>query len=151
MQQRPMFANPLPTRGRAPTAAYRDIGAGTAVDGASPHHLVSLLYGALADRIHAARGSLARGDVPAKAIAISSAVRIVEEGLAAPLNLKDGGEVAARLADLYDYLVRRLTLANLHSDLALIDECDRLVKTLREAWDGIADHPAAAGPAAPNT
>jgi flagellar protein FliS len=144
MQQRPMFANPLPTRGRGHTAAYRDIGAGTAVDGASPHHLVSLLYGALADRIHAARGSLARGDVPAKAIAISSAVRIVEEGLAAPLNLKDGGEIAARLADLYDYLVRRLTLANLRNDDAALDECARLVKTLREGWDGIADSAKAA-------
>lgn len=140
-----MFASHTSSPRRAPIAAYRDIGGRTAVDGASPHRLVSLLYGALADRIHAARGALARGDIPAKAKAISSAVRIVEEGLAAPLNLKDGGEVAARLADLYDYLVRRLTLANLHSDVAVLDECDRLVKTLREAWDGIADHPAAQG------
>jgi flagellar protein FliS len=134
-----MFATPHPHRGRLPAAAYRDIGAGTAVDGASPHRLVSLLYGALADRIHAARGALARGDVPGKAVAISSAVRIVEEGLAAPLNLKDGGEIAARLADLYDYLVRRLTMANLRSDDGALDECARLVGTLRDGWDGMAD------------
>ena len=146
-----MFANPHSTAGRAPISAYRDIGGRTAVDGANPHRLVSLLYGALADRLHAARGALARGDIPAKAKAISSAVRIVEEGLAAPLNLKDGGKIAARLADLHNYLVRRLTLANLHSDLALLDECDGLVKTLRDAWDGIADHPAALGAAAPQT
>jgi flagellar protein FliS len=146
-----MFATSPSSGRRAPIAAYRDIGGRSAVDGANPHRLVSLLYGALADRIHTARGALARGDIASKAKAVASAVRIVEEGLAAPLDLKAGGEIAARLADLYDYLVRRLTLANLHSDDAALDECNQLVKTLREAWDGIANSPAAQGTAAPQS
>lgn len=124
---------------RPSAAAYRDVGASTALDSASPHKLVSLLYTALSSQIASARGALARRDVAEKGRAISHAVRIVEEGLRAPLNMKDGGAIAANLHDLYEYIAQQLTLANLRNDDRLLDECARLVETLREGWDGIAD------------
>lgn len=126
------------TPARSSLAAYRQVGTGTSIESASPHRLVAMLYEGLSERIQTARGALARRDIPAKAHAIGSAVRIVEEGLSAPLNLRDGGEIAARLASLYDYLVRRLTHANLRNDDAALAECAALVRTLREGWDGIA-------------
>jgi flagellar protein FliS len=120
--------------------AYRDVGATTALDGASPHKLVSLLYGALASELAAARGAIQRGDVAEKGRAILHAVRIVEEGLNAPLNMEAGGALAANLRDLYDYILQRLTHANLRNDATAIGECARLIESLREGWDGIADH-----------
>jgi flagellar protein FliS len=125
---------------RKPSAvAYREIGATTALDGASPHKLVSLLYSALASQIAAARGALTRRDIAEKGRSISHAVRIIEEGLIAPLNMDAGGALAVNLRDLYQYMVQRLTLANLKSDEQLLSECSRLVESLREGWDGIAD------------
>jgi flagellar secretion chaperone FliS len=121
------------------TTAYREVGANTSVDGASPHKLVSLLYSALASQIANARGALARHDIAAKGRAISHAVRIVEEGLRAPLDMTAGGPIAANLNDLYEYMVQRLTLANLKNDAAMLSECAHLVETLSEGWDGIAD------------
>jgi flagellar secretion chaperone FliS len=135
-----MFSTPQTLGSRKPPAmAYREVGATTAIDGASPHKLISLLYAALASQIANARGALARGDIAEKGRAIAHAVRIVEEGLFAPLDMSAGGAIASNLHDLYVYLVRRLTLANLKNDDRLLAECARLVETVREGWDGMAD------------
>lgn len=117
---------------------YRAVAAQSAVDHASPHRLVALLYAGLAAEIAAARGAVARGDTAEKNRAVGQAVRILVEGLAAPLDYANGGEIAARLGALYDYLIRRLTHANLHHDDAALAECARLTATLQEAWEGIA-------------
>lgn len=124
---------------KASMNAYSDVGANAALDGASPHKLVSLLYGALSTQIATARGALARRDIPEKARAITHAARIVEEGLLMPLDLAQGGRIARNLADLYEYMLRQLTLANLKNDDAKLAECARLAETLREGWEGIAD------------
>jgi flagellar protein FliS len=140
-----MFSTSQTLGNRKPSATfYREVGASTALDGASPHKLVSLLYAALASQIARARGALARRDVAEKGSAISHAVRIIDEGLNAPLDMAGGGAIAANLHDLYDYMVHALTMANLKNDDAALGECARLVETLREGWDGIADQAEAA-------
>ncbi|MDE2628564.1 MAG: flagellar export chaperone FliS [Burkholderiales bacterium] len=134
---------------RKPAAlAYRDVDTSTALDGASPHKLVSLLYATLAGQIANARGALARRDIAEKGRAIGHAVRIVEEGLRAPLDLRAGGAIAANLHDLYEYMLHRLTLANANNDDAALNECARLVDTLRQGWDGMADAVRGATPVA---
>ena len=140
-----MFSSTSYFASRNPSAAaYREISATTALDGASPHKLVSLLYSALATQVANARGAIDRHDIAEKGRAIAHAVRIIEEGLRAPLDMRGGGAIALNLHDLYEYIVRRLTLANLKNDGAALSECAVLVQTLREGWDGIADqvHPA---------
>jgi len=124
---------------RPSVVAYREIGVSTALDDATPHKLVSLLYAGLANQIASARGALARNDIAAKGRAIANAVRIVEEGLQAPLDMERGGAIAINLHDLYDYMARELTLANLKNDDERLRACAKLVETLREGWDGIAD------------
>jgi flagellar protein FliS len=65
-------------------------------------------------------------------------VRIIEEGLRAGLNMKDGGELARVLQDLYGYINVRLTQANLNSDEAAIAECVGLIQPIYDAWRAIA-------------
>ena len=48
-----------------------------------------------------------------------------------------GGNLARDLDELYTYLTMRLTLANIRNDEAMLDECQRLVQPLREAWQSI--------------
>ncbi len=117
--------------------AYRRIAAETSVQGASPHHLVGLLYDALLHSIAAARGALARDDIAAKGVAIGKAVRIIEEGLKAGLNLEQGGDIAANLHGLYAYSVQRLTHANLRNDPAALEEVTQLIEPLADAWKQI--------------
>ena len=113
---------------------YRQVELHSRVDTAHPHQLVTLLFDGLLESIDTARGAMQRGDVLAKCNAIGRAVRIVDEGLKASLNLDAGGGLATGLSDLYSYLVLRLTLANAHNDLKALEEARALVEPLRSAW-----------------
>lgn len=118
-------------------SAYQRVGTETSVQGADPHHLVGLLFDALLQSIATARGSLARQDVTAKGTAIGKAVRILEEGLKAGLNARDGGEVAANLRSLYDYCIARLTHANLRNDEQALAEVAGLIAPVADSWKQI--------------
>nr|WP_315465650.1 flagellar export chaperone FliS [uncultured Rhodoferax sp.] len=115
-------------------AAYKRVDAETSVDAANPHKLVSLLFGALQQALASARIAMVAGDVQAKCKHISHAVRILEEGLIAPLDFENGGELAANLGALYDYCVRQLTLSNLRNDMALLDEVGELLADVASGW-----------------
>ncbi|MFP5307853.1 MAG: flagellar export chaperone FliS [Gammaproteobacteria bacterium] len=113
------------------TAVYGD------ADEASPHKLVEMLYGGVIERLASARGALQRGDRAAKLRALSAAMAIVEH-LRLSLDHAAGGEIAANLDALYDYIGRRLLQVNVHDDIDAVDELLRLARGLKTAWDGIA-------------
>lgn len=132
-----MFANPYPPRSMAramPGNLYSQVGVETGVSGASPHQLVALLFDGFMEALAQGRGAMRSGQLEDKGMALGRAVRIVEEGLRAGLDLRAGGTLARDLDDLYTYLTMRLTLANIRNDEAMLDECQRLVQPLREAW-----------------
>lgn len=135
-----MFSSAMPSpfgRSQTPTA-YRQIAAQTGVVDASPHRLVAMLYDGYMEALAEARGAMRDKDIERKGRAISRAGRIVEEGLRAGLDLESGGRLAADLDQLYGYVGLRLTQANLRNDESILDECQRLVQPLREAWQSIA-------------
>jgi flagellar protein FliS len=117
---------------------YRRMAVETELIDATPHRLVAMLFDGLVEAIVRASSALQQADMEAKGRAIGRAVRIVEEGLKAGLNLERGGGLANDLQDLYVYLTVRLTQANLRNDAAALDECRALVDTLRSAWQAIA-------------
>jgi flagellar secretion chaperone FliS len=132
--------------GRRPATAqlYSRVGVETSVVDASPHKLVALLFDGLFESIARARAAMAAGSVPVKGAEIGRAVRIVDEGLRAGLDLRAGGTLARDLQALYDYVTVRLTQANLRNDVAALDECTALLQPLREAWTSIAPQVGAA-------
>lgn len=126
---------------RTPTAQmmsglYRQVGAQTGVEGASPHRLVTMLFDGFLDCLVQARGAIAAGDVEAKARALTRAGRIIDEGLKAALNPM-GGEIAQNLSLLYSYVSSALLQAHLRNDEARLDECRHLIEPLRDAWVAI--------------
>jgi flagellar protein FliS len=133
---------PRPAAALRPGGLYSQVGAETRVAAASPHQLVALLFEAYMEALAQARGAMREGRRAEKGVALGRAVRIVEEGLRAGLDLRAGGSLARDLDELYQYLTRRLTLANLRDDEAALEECRRLVLPLQEAW--VAIGPAAA-------
>lgn len=125
-------------RGGPGAGYYSSVGAVSGVEDASPHKLVGLLLNAVQSEIAAARGAIARGDVAEKCRAVGHALRIVDEGLLAPLDLARGGLLAANLRDLYQYIVDRLTVGNVRTDDAALAEAGRLISTVADGWNGIA-------------
>jgi flagellar protein FliS len=136
---------PARTRNAIASNFYRQTGVQTGLEAASPHRLVAMLFDGLGDAIAQAQGAIATGQVELKGRTIGRAVRIVDEGLKGALDMQQGGSLAADLSELYSYVIRRLTEANLHSDAAALEECKRVIAPLREAWDAIAPQAAAAG------
>jgi flagellar secretion chaperone FliS len=132
-----MFATAPAHAPHAAAGAYRQVGVHTGVAAASPHRLVSMLFDGFDEALAQALGSLREGAVEAKCKAVSRAVRIVDEGLRANLDLNSGGALAADLQALYAYVSLRLVQANLNNDAPALEECRRLMQPLREAWASI--------------
>ena len=121
---------------RSIAGLYQVVKVDTGVSSASPHRLVEMLFEEFLASCARARGAIRSGDVQEKGRAIGRAVRIVEEGLRAGLNMQ-AGQLAQDLHDLYQYVTVRMTHANLQSDEAAIAECIALVQPLHDAWRAI--------------
>lgn len=117
--------------------AYAQVGVESAVLSASPHQLVVLLFDGALSAMKKAAILMEQGDIPGKGKALSHAINLITNGLRAGLNHEVGGELAANLDGLYDYMTRRLLQANLHNDLAAIDEVSMLLNNIADAWKEI--------------
>ncbi len=122
--------------------AYAQVGVQTGAMSASPHKLIAMLYDGARGAIARAQFQMEAGDIVAKGNAISKAIEIIDNGLRAVLDHDAGGEIAADLEALYDYMARRLMLANVRNDASLLAEVDRLLEDLAGAWAQIDDAPA---------
>jgi flagellar protein FliS len=119
--------------------AYHNVSIETGVTSASPHKLIVMLYDGALVALLSAKTNIAAGNIAAKGSAISKAISIIDNGLRASLDKNAGGEIAANLDALYDYMSRRLLHANLKNDVTIIDEVHGLLADLRGAWVEIGD------------
>ncbi|MFJ1259833.1 flagellar export chaperone FliS [Cupriavidus sp. CuC1] len=124
--------------------AYAQVGIQTGVMDASPQKLITMLYDGARTAIAQAKFHMAASDVPAKGNAITRAINIIDNGLSAALDHEQGGEISSSLEQLYEYMTRRLLLANLRNDPALLTEVDGLLENLASAWAEISNAPDAA-------
>lgn len=117
--------------------AYQQVGLESAVMSASPHQLVVMLFDGALSALVRARLFLEQGQMPQKGEALSKAINIIDNGLKAGLNMDIGGELPGNLANLYDYMVRRLLHANLRNDADAISEVEQLLANIADAWKQI--------------
>ncbi len=131
--------------------AYAKVGIETGVVAASPHKLIVMLFDGALVAINQALLGMRAGNISEKGKSISKAIMIIDGGLRAALDKKAGGEIAEGLDALYEYMGARLLTANLKNEPAILEEVQRLLTELRDAWNAIGDTPAVASakPAAP--
>lgn len=115
---------------------YRHVGVSSAVAEADPHKLVALLLTGALDRLRLASASIERGDQARKGKAIGEVCAIVGH-LNGSLDHQAGGEIAGNLSALYEYVLQRLTEANLNSDNSALDEALQLMTEIDSAWNAI--------------
>ncbi|OAT23687.1 FliS family flagellar biosynthesis protein [Buttiauxella gaviniae ATCC 51604] len=114
---------------------------------ASPHQLIVMLFDGALSALVRARLFMQQGELAAKGEALSKAINIIDNGLKAGLDNEQGGEIAENLSSLYDYMIRRLMLANLRNDVAIIEEVEGLLTNIADAWKQISPLNAAREPA----
>jgi flagellar secretion chaperone FliS len=117
---------------------YQQVSVNSSVMGASPHRLVQMLMEGALERIAVAKESMARKEIAMKGQSIGRAIEIVG-GLQGALNIEAGGEIAENLSNLYDYMIRRLLVANNQNDESILDEVSGLMIEIKMGWDAMPD------------
>jgi flagellar protein FliS len=128
---------------RRGAAQYRAVSSHGLVAEASPTRLVQIMYEHIVAQLVTAQGCMQRiadnlplADVIAKGKAIGKAVRLINQ-LNATLDMERGREIAGNLRSLYEYMLSRLTVANLKNDPRIVAEVIELVRKVKSGWDQI--------------
>src|SRR5262245_46747745 len=112
---------------------YRFTDLPSLAESSDPHGLVQLMLDGAVARVLQAHGALENADIPLKCELIGKALNLVE-GLRACLDETRGGEIAANLAALYDYMAQRLVAANAFNDAAILREVTSLLREIQTGW-----------------
>lgn len=116
---------------------YQQVSIQAQVLEATPHRLIQMLMEGGLSRLAQAKGAMSRGQIAEKGVLIGKAIDIIG-GLREALDPEKGGQIASNLNELYVYMTASLIEANRKNDMAKIDEVAKLLRTIKEGWDGIA-------------
>jgi flagellar protein FliS len=114
---------------------------------ASPAKLVAMLYDKAIVSLREAIRAIEMGDVQTRFNANKRAGDIIAH-LATTLDIERGGEIAANLARLYNFMLSRLVFVDVRNDPEPALEVIGLLEPLRESWNQLArgNRPAASSP-----
>lgn len=115
---------------------YKTIELKTQVTDANPHELINLLLQGARNHIAAAQGSITRRQLQEKGEHLGKALSIIS-GLKTSLNQEEGGEIAANLLQIYDYIELLILKANLNNDEELLINCNSFLAKIHSAWQEI--------------
>ena len=115
---------------------YNEVDRVSGVSDADPHRLVQMLLDGALGKIAIVKGLMIRNEIAKKGEVISQAVSIIS-GLRASLDLSAGGELAANLDNIYEYIEHGLLKANISGDVTTLDEASKLLHEIKTGWDAI--------------
>ena len=117
---------------------YQSVDLRSQVADASPHKLIQMLMAGGLTKLAQARGAMEREQLALKGELIGHAISIIG-GLREGLDLAQGGEVAANLDNLYEYMGRRLLEANINNNISILDEVAGMLRDIKGSWDAIGE------------
>lgn len=106
------------------------------VETASPMQLVRMLYDAMLQSTREAQTALEDSDFSLAHNRLLHAQRIVEE-LDHAVDTERGGEVAANLKRLYDFLHQRLTYVNITKSQAALEDTEAVMQAMCDMWAAV--------------
>ena len=118
---------------QAALAAYGEVKVHSAIEGASPTELISVLFDGVSSRLNQSLTAIEAGEIAKKGELISQTISILEY-LTAVLDEHNAPEVADNLQGLYRYMVTTLLNANINNDPTAIQEVISLMTEVRDAW-----------------
>lgn len=114
--------------------AYAQVGLETGINSASPHGLIIMLYDGAIEAIRKSKVYLEMKDIEMKAKSLDKALRIINDGLKASLDVNAGGDLGQQLLALYDYISKEIILSNAQNNVERMNNCIALLEDLRSAW-----------------
>lgn len=102
----------------------------------SQGRLVMMMYEGAIRFVTMAITCMDKKDVSGQGINIQKTYDIVNE-LSLALNMDEGGEVSRKLDNLYQFILKQLTQANIQSDKKALESVLKILSTLEEGWDQV--------------
>ncbi|TRY30926.1 flagellar export chaperone FliS [Aliiglaciecola sp. M165] len=109
------------------------------ISNADPHKITLMLMQGALDRMAYGKGCIERKDFEGKAEHLSK-VSAILINLRDTLDMDVEGEVSNNLFALYDYMIQRITDANIQNDLNIMDEVINLLLPIKNAWASIPEN-----------
>jgi flagellar secretion chaperone FliS len=97
--------------------------------------ILLMLYNASIELLEEAKSAIERRDVVLKGRHLSQTHAIISE-LLASLDFDIDGDLAAKLKDLYVFMLDQLTRANMNNDANSLNVVISLLRTLYGGWEG---------------
>ncbi|HHA2290234.1 TPA: flagellar export chaperone FliS [Enterobacter ludwigii] len=117
--------------------AYTAVSLDSQIAGATPHQLIVLLYDGAINAMRRAEIYFQSGNIARRGEMISRAINIIDNGLRAGLDHEKGGQIAAELESLYEYISRTLLEANLNKSGENLPHLISLMMEMQETWQAI--------------
>jgi len=105
---------------------------------ATPAELILITYDIILQTLNEARSAMENKDYEGKNKLLIRAQGLLSE-LQQALNFEEGGEIAKNLGALYSFCYRRLVEANVRNNTSIVEEVERILKGLYEAWQKIVE------------
>jgi len=121
---------------RGSMQSYRKVSVDSNMAVATPHRIIQMLLAGALERLAQAKLAIENNDIANRGVLIGKAIGIVN-GLNGSLNMDAGSEVAGNLTQLYDFMLVRMSEANINNDPQAIDDVVSILKTIKEGWDAI--------------
>ncbi|GIU53335.1 MULTISPECIES: flagellar export chaperone FliS [Shewanella] len=121
---------------RGSIKSYRKVSLDSEIAVASPHRIIQMMFDGALLRLAQSRYAIETQDLQGKGVAINKAIGIIN-GLNNSLNMDVKDSVASNLSDLYDFMLRRISEANMNNDVKAIDDVTGILRTIKEGWDAI--------------
>lgn len=112
---------------------YQSVDLRATIETASPHKLISMLLDGALGSMAKAKGSIERENIEDRTRNLNKASEIIV-GLKGSLDLEQGGEVAANLNALYDYIIGAILQANRNNDVDKVQEAMNLMLEIKQGW-----------------
>lgn len=123
--------------------AYKDTKVQSLIETTDQLGLIIMLYDKAISSLENAKKVIVEKDYEQKNLCLNKANDIVFE-LLASLNREKGGEIAASLSRLYNYVIGEILKAETTLDPNAIDNAREILSELRDSWKGIRNKPGVA-------
>ncbi len=111
------------------------------LESASPIQLLLMLYDAALDHLGRAERALETMDQPASVETFHKSLVTTQDiitELTVALDMEQGGDLAPKLFQLYEYMSYRLVEVNLSRQAEGLEDIKRLLNTLKSGWETVA-------------
>ena len=121
---------------RGSMKAYKSVALDSQKTVASPYKVVQMLLAGALERLAKARVAIEQEKPAQRGELLGGTMMIVAE-LRMALDHDTGGDIAANLDNLYEFIMAELVLANTENSIDKLEAISGLLRDIKESWDAI--------------